>query len=89
MPSKKFLFFFHVICVVIVFLGAITPSHAAWALADITMGGMTLINIPSIFLLRKTAFKALHDYEKQRQHIEHPVFHAKDIGIKEELDFWE
>ncbi len=40
---------------------------AAWSMADITMGGMTLINLPCCMLLGKVAIDALKDYEKQKK----------------------
>jgi AGCS family alanine or glycine:cation symporter len=63
--------------------------NAAWAAADITMGGMTLINLPTCMLLGKIAIDTLKDYEKQRKEGKTPVFKATDIGLNEdELDFW-
>ena len=71
-------------------LGAIIPMNAAWAVADITMGGMTIINLPVCILLGKVAVAALADYEKQKKEGKNPVFRAKEIGLnKEDLDFWE
>ena len=79
----------HIICAVIIFFGAIIPMDAAWALADITMGGMTLINLPACVLLGGIAVKALRDYERQKKAGQNPVFHAEDIGLDTaELDFW-
>ena len=89
MPSDKFLKIFHIGCAVIVFVGAIIPMNAAWAAADITMGGMTLINLPSCMILGKVAIDTLKDYEKQKAEGKDPVFKARDIGLNEaELDFW-
>lgn len=89
MPSDKFLKIFHIGCAVIVFVGAIIPMNAAWAAADITMGGMTLINLPSCMILGKVAIDTLKDYEKQKKEGKDPVFKARDIGLNEaELDFW-
>ena len=88
-PSKLFMRCFHICCAVIVLLGAMIPMNAAWAAADITMGGMTLINLPSCMLLGKVAIDTLKDYEKQKKEGKKPVFKASDIGINtEELDFW-
>ena len=88
-PSKLFMRCFHICCAVIVLLGAMIPMNAAWAAADITMGGMTLINLPSCMLLGKIAIDTLKDYEKQKKEGKNPVFKASDIGINtEELDFW-
>lgn len=89
MPSKRFMTVFHIICAVVVFAGALVPMDAAWALADITMGLMTLINLPSCVLLSGTAIRALRDYEKQKKEGKNPVFRAHDIGIYDGvLDFW-
>ncbi len=88
-PSKTFMRIFHVICAVIVFVGAVIPMNAAWALADITMGGMTIINLPSCMILGKVAINALKDYETQRAQGKNPVFTGKSIGLEEsELDYW-
>ena len=88
-PSKNFMRVFHILCAVVVMLGAIVPMDAAWAMADITMGGMTLINLPCCMLLGKVAIDALRDYEAQRKAGKNPVFTGKDIGLpEEELDFW-
>ena len=80
---------FHVVCALVVLLGAIIPMNAAWAAADITMGGMTIINLPACMLLGKIAIDALKDYEKQKKEGKNPVFIANDIGLNpEETDFW-
>ena len=56
--------------------------------ADVTMGLMTLINIPVILILGKYAFRAIKDYEKQRKEDKEPVFYAKDIGLPHNVDCW-
>ncbi|MBR2528027.1 MAG: alanine:cation symporter family protein [Blautia sp.] len=88
-PTKTFMRVFHVGCAAVVFFGAVIPMNAAWAAADITMGGMTLINLPACMLLGKRAIDALTDYERQRKQGINPVFRAKAIDLDEqELDFW-
>lgn len=88
-PSKSFMAVIHIICAVIIFIGAIIPMDAAWAAADISMGGMTLINLPVCMLLGRTAINTLKDYEKQKAEGRNPVFHAKDIGLDpDEVDVW-
>lgn len=88
-PSKNFMRIFHIICALVVLIGAIIPMNAAWAMADITMGGMTLINLPSCMILGKVAIDALKDYEKQKSEGKNPVFMGRDIGLnEEELDYW-
>ena len=88
-PSKTFMRVFHVCCAVVVFAGAVIPMNAAWALADITMGGMTLINLPACMILGKVAIDTLKDYESQKKAGKKPVFYGKNIGLKEEeLEYW-
>ena len=88
-PSKRFMNIFYLCAVVVVFAGAIAPMEFAWTMADITMGGMTLINIPCCLILSGTVFKALRDYEKQKKQGKTPVFRAANIGLDEdELHYW-
>lgn len=88
-PSKRFSVIFKIICILIVFLGAVIPMDAAWAMADITMGGMTLINLPACMMLGKIAIDALQDYEKQKKKGKNPVFHGRNIGLtRDEIDYW-
>lgn len=88
-PSKRFMRIFYAFCVLVIFFGAIIPMDFAWTMADITMGGMTLINIPCCLILSGTAAKALKDYEQQKRAGKNPVFHAKHIGLDpNELSFW-
>jgi len=88
-PSKRFMQIFYLACTVVVFVGAIIPMDAAWAMADITMGLMTLINLPTCVMLGKTAVDCLKDYEKQKKAGKDPIFKADTVGLDEkELDFW-
>ena len=80
---------FYAFCVLVVFVGALISADLAWILADITMGGMTLINIPCCVILSGVAIKALRDYEKQKKKGLNPVFRARDIGLDDsKLSFW-
>lgn len=89
-PSKRFMTIFYICCVAVIFFGALSSMDLAWALADITMGGMTLINIPCCFILSGIAIKALRDFEKQKKNRINPVFHAKNIGLDpKELHHWD
>ena len=88
-PSKRFMRIFYLAATVIIFVGAIIPMDAAWAMADITMGLMTLINLPTCAIMGKTAIACLKDYEIQKKSGKNPVFKANSIGLDEEkLDWW-
>ncbi len=88
-PSAMFMRIFHICCAIVIFIGAIIPMDAAWAMADITMGGMTLINLPSCMILGKVAIDTLKDYEAQKKSGKDPEFLGRNIGLnEEELEFW-
>lgn len=89
MPSKRFMHIFYIAASAIIFIGATIPMDAAWAVADITMGGMALINLPACAFLGKIAFDCLKDYETQKKAGKNPVFKSSSIGLdEEEFDFW-
>ena len=88
-PGKKFMTAYHIIASLLVLLGAVLSADLLWNIADITMGAMAIINIPVIVILSKYAVRALNDYDKQRKEGKDPVFHAKDIGLPHEVDYWD
>jgi len=69
------------------FYGTIKTAEIAWTMGDIGVGLMAWLNIIAIILLRKPAFKALKDYQRQKKEGKDPVFISKDVGI-ENADFW-
>ncbi len=88
-PSRKFMIFFYIACLIVIFVGALVTIKFAWIIADITMAGMTLINIPCCAILSGIAIKALKDFESQKKRKLDPVFKAKSIGLDENsLSFW-
>ena len=88
-PGKVFNTIYYIIASLIILLGAGLNADLLWNIADITMGGMTLINIPVSLILSKYAIRALNDYTKQRKEGKEPVFHAKDIDLPHKVDYWE
>lgn len=87
-PSKTFNTIYYIIASLLVFVGAGLNAGMLWDFADLTMGLMTLINVPVILYLSKYAFRALKDYNRQKKQGFDPVFKAKDIGLSDEMDFW-
>lgn len=85
---KTELLVFRIIAVLIVFQGARLNFSLVWDTADVTMGFMALINLPSIVLLAKPALLALQDYTRQRREGKDPVFHAVDIGLGGKTAYW-
>ncbi len=87
-PSKKTQNVYHIIAAIVIFIGAGLSADLLWNIADITMGGMTIINMPVILILGKYAFRALKDYENQRKNGDTPVFKAKNIDLPHKTDYW-
>ncbi len=88
MPSKSFMTVYRIVASLVIFIGAGLSADLLWGIADITMGAMTVINMPVILILSKYAFRALKDYEKQRKEGKEPVFKAKDIDLPTKTDYW-
>ena len=87
-PSKKIQHFYHIIAAIVIFIGSGLSADLLWNIADVTMGGMTLINMPVIFILSKYAFRALKDYEKKIKNGEKATFKATDINLPHSVDCW-
>lgn len=87
-PGKKFMTVYHIFAALVVFVGAGLSADLLWGIADVTMGAMTIINMPVIIILGKYAISALKDYEKQRKEGKHPVFKAKNINLPCDVDYW-
>ena len=86
-PSKAFGISYRIIASLLILFGSVLSADLLWGIADVTMGLMTVINIPVICILGKYAVKALKDYENQREKGISPTFRAEDIGLNG-LDYW-
>ena len=87
-PSKRFMNLTYIIEATIIFIGSGLNADLLWNIADITMGGMTLINMPVILILSKYVIRTLKDYDSQLKAGVNPVFYAKTIGLKQKVDYW-
>lgn len=87
-PGKKFMTVYYIIASLLIFAGAGLSADFLWNIADITMGGMAIINIPVILILSKYAFRALKDYESKRRTGSDITFKVKDIDLPDKVDYW-
>ncbi|MBQ6998601.1 MAG: alanine:cation symporter family protein [Clostridia bacterium] len=87
-PSEKFKKFYHIIAAFVVLIGAVLSADLLWNIADITMGAMTIINIPAILILSKYAVRALNDYDAKRKNGGEIKFNAQDIELPHKVDCW-
>ena len=87
-PGRKFMIAYYIVASLVIFVGAILDASLLWNIADVTMGLMTIINMPVIIILSKYAVMALKDYEKQRKEGKDPVFYAKNIDFPCDVECW-
>lgn len=88
-PGKVFMYVYYLLASGVIFLGAGLDADLLWNIADITMGGMTLINMPVILILSPYAIRCLKDYTNQRRQGLEPQFHAKNIQLPHQTDYWQ
>ena len=86
--SPVLLTVFRIVCLVIIYFGAVNSFDLAWNLADIFMGFMAIVNLIAILLLGKWAIKALDDYTEQRNAGKDPVFVADKVEGLPKTQCW-
>lgn len=69
------------------FFGSIRTAKLAWALGDIGVALMAILNIIAILLLGKVGLATLRDYERQRGQNSPLHFDPRALGIKN-ADIW-
>ena len=91
LTSRRWVLYLYRIAVgAMVMIGAVASLDLVWALADITMGMMTICNLAAILVLGKYAIKALNDYRSQRLRGYDPTYHSSTIPqIADKTRCWE
>ena len=69
---------FRVVVLGMVMFGALSSLPTVWALADVSMGLMAIVNLIAISLLSGTVIKLAKDYNKQLSEGKVPTFDSKD-----------
>ena len=87
-PGKRMQSLYYILASFVIFLGAGLSADLLWGVADITMGAMTMINIPVILYLSKFALRALSDYDKKAKQGGDIHFKAEDIDLPHKVDCW-
>jgi AGCS family alanine or glycine:cation symporter len=77
--GPKAFFVFRIVALLAVFAGSLAELPLVWALADVAMGLMTLVNIGALLGLTRWALAALADYEAQMAAGREPVFVTGDV----------
>ncbi len=91
LTSRRWVLYLYRIAVgAMVMIGAVASLDLVWALADITMGMMTICNLAALLVLGKYAIKALNDYRSQRFRGYDPTYHSSTIPqIADKTRCWE
>ena len=76
--SKRILTAYRIIVGAMVMAGAMMSLKTVWALADVTMGLMTMCNLAALIFLGRQAILLLNDYRQQRRNGNNPTFIKND-----------
>ena len=87
-PGKLFNTIYYILASLVIFVGAGLSADLLWNIADITMGAMALINIPTMFILGKYAIRAFNDYENKIRTGHSIDFKVQDIDLPQDVDCW-
>jgi len=82
------LFIMQVAFLLVIFIGSVSSSTTAWALADIGVGVSVWLNLVAILILYRPLMRCFKNYESQLKKGKDPVFNSKKAGIKN-ASFWE
>ncbi|MFC0524238.1 alanine/glycine:cation symporter family protein [Pontibacillus salicampi] len=86
--NKGYLMLYRAAVLLMVLFGAIAQMELVWALADLTMAVMAMINIYAIARLSGVAKDVLQDYMKRRKQPNTTVFEKEQIRQRSGIDFW-
>ncbi|MUK90683.1 amino acid carrier protein [Ornithinibacillus sp. L9] len=86
--SRVGLFIYRLAVLAMVVFGAIATFDLVWALADLTMAIMALINLYAITRLYKIAHRVLEDYRAQRKEGKDPVFYRDVLEEDAGIEYW-
>ncbi|TDC07825.1 alanine:cation symporter family protein [Nonomuraea longispora] len=88
--GRKGLPVLRVLVLIAVFVGAVGSFATVWAVADLMMALLALINLAALAPLSKTAFKLLGDYVAQRRAgVEDPVFTKDRMPELRNVQVWD
>lgn len=86
--DRNWIFYYRVAVLGLVFFGSVAALELVWALADLFMGSMAIVNLIAIVLLARIAIAALGDYLRQRRDGKDPTFHVDNIRGLKNVECW-
>ena len=86
--SERWVLYYRIAVVALVLFGSVAALELVWAMADLFMGSMALVNLIAITLLAPIALAVLRDYTRQRDAGQNPVFHASNVREVKNAECW-
>ena len=86
--DRRYIFYYRIAVMCLVLFGSIAAIEVVWALADLFMGSMALVNLAAIAILAPISLAALKDYQRQRTRGENPTFRATNIPGLKNAEAW-
>ena len=78
---------FRLVVLAMVMFGAVASLPIVWALADVSMGMMAIVNLVAILLLSGIVIKLAKDYNRQLKEGKVPTFDSNDFPeLKSQLE---
>ncbi|WP_147802611.1 alanine/glycine:cation symporter family protein [Alkalicoccus halolimnae] len=83
-----YLLLFRIAFLLMILVGATANLEIIWAMADLFMGSMALVNLVAVLLLGHVAIKALRHFQNQKRRGLDPTFYRDSVkGIKN-IESW-
>ncbi|HSK99515.1 MAG TPA: alanine/glycine:cation symporter family protein [Rubrobacteraceae bacterium] len=86
--DDRYVLYYRIAVMALVLFGSVAALELVWALADLFMGTMALVNLIAIALLAPVALAVLRDYSRQRAAGRDPVFEAKNVRDLKNVEVW-
>lgn len=86
--SRRWITYYRFAVMALVLFGSVAAVEIVWALADLFMASMAIVNLIAITLLAPIASAVLKDYRRQRDAGQDPVFKASDIINVKNTECW-
>ncbi len=79
---------FKLVLLGVVFFGSVATSDLVWAVADLSMAVMAILNVIAIILLHKQALFLLKDFKEQIKKGQNPVFDSSKYEDYKHFEIW-
>ncbi|MFV0503903.1 MAG: alanine/glycine:cation symporter family protein [Lachnospirales bacterium] len=79
---------FKIFLLILVFFGSVASSDLVWAIADLAMALMAILNVIAILFLHKHAIFLLKDFKEQLRRGGNPTFNSSKYSEYKDFEIW-